>query len=60
MFRFGFDKRTIMIILGVLLILTLMSLGTEGILNLLLMIPGVLIAITFQKCILKQKSDLII
>lgn len=49
MFRFGFDKRTIMIILGVLLILTLMSLGTEGILNLLLMIPGVLIAITFHE-----------
>ena len=49
MFRFGIDKRTIMIILGVLLILTLMSLGKEGILNLLLMIPGVLIAITVHE-----------
>jgi len=49
MFRFGFDKKTIMIILGVLFALTLMSLGTQGILNLVLMIPGLLIAITFHE-----------
>ena len=49
MFNFAFDKRTIIIIIAVMLGLWLVSAGTEGILNLLLTIPGVLIALTFHE-----------
>ena len=49
MFNFGFDKRTITIVLVVMLLLWLISEGTAGILSLLLTIPGVLIAITFHE-----------
>ena len=49
MFNFSLDKRTITIILVVMLGLWLASNGTAGILNLLLTIPGVLIAITFHE-----------
>lgn len=49
MFNFVFDKRTIIIILVVLIGLWLLSSGTAGILNLLLTIPGVLIALTFHE-----------
>lgn len=49
MFNFAFDKRTITIILIVILVLWLLNAGTAGILNLLLTIPGVLIAITFHE-----------
>lgn len=49
MFNFGLDKRTITIILVVMLGLWLLSSGTTGILNLLLTIPGVLIALTFHE-----------
>ena len=49
MFNFAFDKRTIIIIIAVMLGLWVISAGTEGILNLLLTIPGVLIAITFHE-----------
>lgn len=49
MFNFAFDKKTITIILAVMLVLWLMSTGTGGILNLLLTIPGVLIALTFHE-----------
>ena len=49
MFNFSLDKRTITIILVVMLALWLVSSGTAGILNLLLTIPGVLIAITFHE-----------
>ena len=49
MFNFAFDKKTITIILVVMLLIWLMSAGTGGILNLLLTIPGVLIALTFHE-----------
>jgi len=49
MFNFMFDKKTIIIILAVILGLWLISAGTNGILNLLLTIPGVLIALTFHE-----------
>lgn len=49
MFNFGLDKRTITIILVVMLGLWLLSSGTAGILNLLLTIPGILIALTFHE-----------
>lgn len=49
MFNFSLDKRTITIILIIMLGLWMISQGTEGLLNLLLTIPGVLIAITFHE-----------
>ena len=49
MFNLGFDRRTITIIIVVMLGMWLMSAGTEGILGLLLTIPGVLIALTFHE-----------
>lgn len=49
MFNFAFDKKTITIILAVMLVLWLLSAGTSGVLNLLLTIPGVLIALTFHE-----------
>ncbi len=49
MFNFMFDKKTLTIILVVILGLWLISAGTNGILNLLLTIPGVLIALTFHE-----------
>ena len=49
MFNFSLDKRTITIILVVMLALWLVSSGTAGVLNLLLTVPGVLIAITFHE-----------
>lgn len=49
MFNFAFDKRTIIIILVVMLGIWLITSGTQGILGLLLTIPGVLIALTFHE-----------
>lgn len=49
MFNFGFDKRTISIVLIIILVLWVITAGTNGILNLLLTIPGVLIALTFHE-----------
>ena len=49
MFNFMFDKKTIIIILAIILGLWLISAGEAGILNLLLTIPGVLIALTFHE-----------
>lgn len=49
MFNFAFDKRTITIVLIVILALWLVTTGTNGILNLVLTIPGVLIALTFHE-----------
>lgn len=49
MFGFGIDKRTLYIILGILVLFTLINLGTAGILSLLLSIPAVLIALTFHE-----------
>ncbi len=49
MFNFMFDKKTLTIILVVILGLWLISAGTNGILNLILTVPGVLIALTFHE-----------
>ena len=49
MFNFAFDKKTITIVLTIILGLWLITAGTGGILNLLLTIPGVLIALTFHE-----------
>jgi len=49
MFGFNFDRRILYIIIGAVLILSLGSMGTEGIMGLLLTLPGVIIAITFHE-----------
>lgn len=49
MFGFRLDKRTIIIVLGVMLLLWIMRAGTAGILDLLYTIPGILIALTFHE-----------
>ena len=49
MFGFRIDKRTILIILGVMLILWLMRNGTAELLDLLYVLPGVLIGLTFHE-----------
>jgi len=49
MFSFMYNKKTIIIILAVILGLWLITTGEGGILNLLLTIPGVLIALTFHE-----------
>lgn len=49
MFGFNFDKRTLYIIIGVLVVFSLMSYGTEGLFSLVLSIPAVLLAITVHE-----------
>lgn len=49
MFGYGIDKKTLYILLGILAVFTIVSLGTNGILDLLLTIPAVLIALTFHE-----------
>ena len=49
MFGFNFDKRTLYIIIGVLVVFSLMSYGTEGLFSLILSIPAVLLAITVHE-----------
>ena len=49
MFGFGIDKRTLYILLGILVVFTILSLGTSGILDILLSVPAVLIALTFHE-----------
>lgn len=49
MLGFNFDKRTLYIIIGILVIISLMTYGTDGIFDLLLSIPAVLIAITIHE-----------
>lgn len=49
MFGLGIDKKTMLIVLGVFLVLQIFSSGTAGILTTLFTIPGVLIAITFHE-----------
>lgn len=49
MFNFNFDKRIIYIILVVLLLFSVVSMGSDGLLGLLLTLPGVIIAITFHE-----------
>lgn len=49
MFGLGFDKKTIYIILIILVGMMLINMGTEGLLRLLLTIPGIFIALTFHE-----------
>lgn len=49
MFGYGMDQRIIYIILAILVISSVVSLGTSGILSLVLTLPGVIIAITFHE-----------
>lgn len=49
MFGFRLDKRTIIVVLVVMLLLWIMRAGTAGILDLLYTIPGILIALTFHE-----------
>ena len=49
MFNFMSDKKTITVILVVMLLLWLVRAGIGGILNLLLTVPGLLIALTFHE-----------
>ena len=52
MFGFNFDRRTLYIIVGILVVMSLMSYGMDGIFSLVLSIPAVLIAITVAKYII--------
>ena len=49
MFGFNFDRRTLYIIVGILVVMSLMSYGTEGIFSLILSVPAVLLAITVHE-----------
>ena len=49
MFGFNFDKRTLYIIIGILVLLSLASYVTDGIFDLLLSVPAVLLAITVHE-----------
>lgn len=49
MFSFNFDRKTLYIILGILVIATLASSGMDYIYSTLLTLPGVIIAITFHE-----------
>ena len=49
MFRFGFDKRFIYILLGAMLLMTLMNYSQAELMALLLTLPAVIIAITFHE-----------
>ncbi len=49
MFGFSFDKKTLYILVGILVVISLMNYGLEGIFGLLLSIPAVLLAITVHE-----------
>lgn len=49
MFGFNFDRRALYIIIGVLVVMSLASYGTDGIFSLILSIPAVLLAITVHE-----------
>lgn len=49
MFGFNFDRRTLYIIVGILVVMSLMSYGVDGIFSLVLSIPAVLLAITVHE-----------
>lgn len=49
MFGYGIDKKTLYIVAGILVIISLFSYGTNGIIDLLLSVPAVLIAITVHE-----------
>ena len=49
MFGFNFDRRTLYMIIGILVVMSLMSYGAEGIAGLILSIPAVLLALTVHE-----------
>ena len=49
MFGFNFDRKTLYIIIGVLIVLSLASYGTDAIFNIILSIPAVLLAISVHE-----------
>ena len=49
MFGFNFDKRTLYMIVGILVVMSLMSYGVEGIFGLVLSVPAVLLALTVHE-----------
>ena len=49
MFGFNFDKKSLYIIIGILVVLSILSYGTEGLFELVLSIPAVLLAITVHE-----------
>ena len=49
MFGFNFDKRTLYIVIGILVLMSLVSYGTQGVFDLVLSIPAVLLAITVHE-----------
>lgn len=49
MFGFNFDKKTLYIVIGILVLISLISYGADGIFDLMLSIPAVLLAITVHE-----------
>ncbi|MBR3132733.1 MAG: site-2 protease family protein [Clostridia bacterium] len=49
MFGYNFDKRSLFILMGVMILLTFVSLGTNNIIISILTLPGVIIAISFHE-----------
>jgi len=49
MFGFNFDKRMLYIIIAVVVVIFMANMGTDGLMGLLLTLPGVIIAITFHE-----------
>ena len=49
MFNFGFDRKAIIIVIAIMLVAWISSLGTGGLLGILLSLPGVIIAMTFHE-----------
>lgn len=49
MFNFSFDNRIIYIILGIMVVMSLMTMTTGSLLGILLTLPGVIVAITFHE-----------
>lgn len=49
MFNFGFDRKAIIIVIAIMLVAWISSLGSGGLLGILLSLPGVIIAMTFHE-----------
>ena len=49
MFGFNFDKKTLYIVIGIIVLISLISYGADGIFDLMLSIPAVLLAITVHE-----------
>ena len=49
MFGYGLDRKTLYIIIGILIVATLINLGAGNILGILLTLPGVILALSFHE-----------